>query len=306
MRLSRGVVSWMVVFLICCTRVSAGFRTDTNKRGSEKTTMRGGTEVSWYEQAVSVGLHVFESLEKFERETLRPAAAEAGDAINTFGREQLGPALATAAGISIALDDDDDDDDQTESETQPVDVLSTITELSSQTRASLPRRIQAELERVRALVFQIDLSALPREVQRWIEAHPLQAGLFVVGLVLVIVPELLTGPALAMLGWTSTGPRAASIASALQALIGSVPAAGLRAHLQSAAMEGYGLQTVYTAVRVAGTVVGGIGIVSELDRFIKAHVMPTMSTAHIKGVKDGDGDGDGDGDDAGAGNEDEL
>lgn len=42
----------------------------------------------------------------------------------------------------------------------------------------------------------------------------------------------------------------ASVASAIQAVIGNLPARGVMAYLQSAAMNGYGLPTVKAVTRI--------------------------------------------------------
>ncbi|KAF2810182.1 uncharacterized protein BDZ99DRAFT_562970, partial [Mytilinidion resinicola] len=60
--------------------------------------------------------------------------------------------------------------------------------------------------------------------------------------------SIVTTPVLSTLGWSAMGPRAASIAAALQTA--STPARGVFATLQSAAMGGYGASVVAGATRL--------------------------------------------------------
>ncbi|OCL07334.1 hypothetical protein AOQ84DRAFT_250526, partial [Glonium stellatum] len=91
---------------------------------------------------------------------------------------------------------------------------------------------------------------LPLEVRDWILAHPYQTAFYVVGGVVFIAPGLVSTPLLHVLGWTSVGPRAASVASGIQSIFGAGPAGGVFATLESAAMGGYGVSAVDLSVRI--------------------------------------------------------
>lgn len=122
--------------------------------------------------------------------------------------------------------------------------------------------------------------ALPGGVGNWIKENPGQMAMLVASTVTMIVPSLVSGPILWMLGFGSSGPifgkkftifsayvvsqfRSAAnvrnnigfLAPAVQSTIGAVRAKSAFAVLQSAAMGGYGTAIVNAVVRsVAGLI----------------------------------------------------
>ncbi|KAL1955499.1 hypothetical protein VTO42DRAFT_8525 [Malbranchea cinnamomea] len=85
--------------------------------------------------------------------------------------------------------------------------------------------------------------------------------------VLTVFPGLLTGPVYSLLGFTPLGPQAGSLAASIQSSIGNVASRSLFAHLQSAAMSGYGGATVNAAVRLAAS--GGYLTARVAGRFLR-------------------------------------
>ena len=104
----------------------------------------------------------------------------------------------------------------------------------------------------------------------WVEAHPIQTALLVANLLLLLAPQLLNGPLLALAGFGTEGVGAGnsivhinyrrgsqvigSLAAAWQADAGPIPVGSLFAGLQSAGAAGYGLSIVN------GIVQSGAGI----------------------------------------------
>ncbi|KAL9117436.1 MAG: hypothetical protein Q9187_006030 [Circinaria calcarea] len=81
--------------------------------------------------------------------------------------------------------------------------------------------------------------------------HPIIFSLQVLGTSAAVVPSVIIGGPLALLGFGSLGPVGGSIAAGLQASIGSVPAGSAFAFFQSAAMGGAAL---------SGVAAGGAGV----------------------------------------------
>jgi WD40 repeat protein len=111
---------------------------------------------------------------------------------------------------------------------------------------------QGKLREAQDEILAVDYQNLPTEVKDWIKAHPYQTAFHVVGGVVFFAPGVVYRPLLWGLGWTSVGPRTASVTSAIQATYGTGKAGGAFATLESAAMRGYGVAPVAWAVR-AGT-----------------------------------------------------
>ncbi|OCF40242.1 hypothetical protein I317_05935 [Kwoniella heveanensis CBS 569] len=99
-------------------------------------------------------------------------------------------------------------------------------------------------------VVSIDWRIVPEDTKDFILDNPKHTAFYVAKGVLLVAPALLTGPALAALGFTAVGPAAAASAQSAWA---PIAARGIFATLQSAAMAGYG------APFVAGTVQGLVG-----------------------------------------------
>ncbi|OCK88836.1 uncharacterized protein K441DRAFT_700252 [Cenococcum geophilum 1.58] len=108
---------------------------------------------------------------------------------------------------------------------------------------------QEKFREVQDVVFAIDYKNLPTDVTDWIIAHPYQTAFHVAGGVVFFAPGLVSTPLLGALGWTSIGPRAASVAAGIQATLGTGAAGGIFATLESAAMGGYGVAPVAWSTR---------------------------------------------------------
>lgn len=53
-----------------------------------------------------------------------------------------------------------------------------------------------------------DWDELPEKVKQWIMENPGQAGVYIVGGMVIFIPSLISGPLLPILGFTSLGPQA--------------------------------------------------------------------------------------------------
>lgn len=137
------------------------------------------------------------------------------------------------------------------------------------------------LESAISQAYKINYAELPAEIKMWIVEHPYQTTFYIVNGIVFFYPELLTGPVLWSLGWTSAGPRAGnpppcfltfpvhiriililmistgSAAAALMAKFGVVPSKGAYAYLQSAAMGGYGSAVIQGVTRAGSGLFGG-------------------------------------------------
>ncbi|GIC85103.1 uncharacterized protein Aud_000931 [Aspergillus udagawae] len=99
----------------------------------------------------------------------------------------------------------------------------------------------------------LELHDLPREIATNIAQNPLRA----VSIGIFAFPEAVISPLLYLTGFGSLGPIAHSLAAWYQASFGNPVAGGLFAHLESAAMGGYGLGVLSTALRgVVGVATG--------------------------------------------------
>ncbi|KID90870.1 hypothetical protein MGU_01824 [Metarhizium guizhouense ARSEF 977] len=91
--------------------------------------------------------------------------------------------------------------------------------------------------------------------------HPVAAAVIGTGAAVVAAPALLSAPALAVAGFSSSGITAGSLAATVQSGIGSVVAGGAFATLQSAGAGGAGLAIVNgvaQGVGVGAATVGGL------------------------------------------------
>ncbi|PKX98763.1 uncharacterized protein P174DRAFT_416484 [Aspergillus novofumigatus IBT 16806] len=91
----------------------------------------------------------------------------------------------------------------------------------------------------------LGLHYFPRNVTTYITQNPLR----VVSICLFTFPQAVISPVLYLTGFGSLGPIAHSLAAWYQASFGNPVAGGAFAHFQSAAMGGYGLGVLYTALR---------------------------------------------------------
>ncbi|GIJ88617.1 hypothetical protein Asppvi_007542 [Aspergillus pseudoviridinutans] len=91
----------------------------------------------------------------------------------------------------------------------------------------------------------LQLHDLPREIATCIAQNPLP----LVSICIFAFPKAVISPVLYLAGFGSLGPIAHSLAAWYQASFGNPVAGGLFAHLESAAMGGYGLGVLSTALR---------------------------------------------------------
>ncbi|KAF4214724.1 hypothetical protein CNMCM8980_010374 [Aspergillus fumigatiaffinis] len=99
----------------------------------------------------------------------------------------------------------------------------------------------------------LKLHDLPREITAYITQEPLRLA----SICLFAFPEAVISPILYLTGFGSLGPIAHSLAAWYQASFGNPVAGGAFAHFQSAAMGGYGLGVLNTALRgVVGVATG--------------------------------------------------
>ncbi|KAF2126077.1 hypothetical protein P153DRAFT_388826 [Dothidotthia symphoricarpi CBS 119687] len=88
----------------------------------------------------------------------------------------------------------------------------------------------------------------------WIAEHPYQTFFHVVNGVVLLTPAAATVPIFATLGLSAGGPVGGSAAAAIMSYFSFVPAGGIYAMAQSAAMGGYGASIAAGAAQ-AGAVV---------------------------------------------------
>ncbi|KAJ8108229.1 hypothetical protein OPT61_g8318 [Boeremia exigua] len=91
----------------------------------------------------------------------------------------------------------------------------------------------------------------------WISAHPYQTAFHVVNGVIVCTPAAATVPFLSAMGFGATGPVAGSTTASVMSYFSIVPAGGLYATAQSAAMGGYGASLAAGAAQ-AGAVLSSM------------------------------------------------
>ncbi|KAF1935234.1 hypothetical protein EJ02DRAFT_460561 [Clathrospora elynae] len=88
----------------------------------------------------------------------------------------------------------------------------------------------------------------------WISAHPYQTFFHVVNGVVLLTPAAATVPFFSALGLSAGGPIAGSTAATIMSYFGYVPAAGIYATAQSAAMGGYGVSVAAGAAQAGALV----------------------------------------------------
>ncbi|KAJ9666695.1 hypothetical protein H2201_003099 [Coniosporium apollinis] len=131
--------------------------------------------------------------------------------------------------------------------------------MSSKTQI-LKDSTQTSLEDLKDKLVAIKYEELPKQakdyIRTYVKEHPYQTAFHIVNGVIYFTPATLTYPVLSLLGFTSHGPRAASVASGIMSVFGTGAARGVLATVQSAAMGGYGVGAVNGLTR-AGSVLAG-------------------------------------------------
>ncbi|TKX23424.1 putative integral membrane protein-2 [Elsinoe australis] len=117
-------------------------------------------------------------------------------------------------------------------------------------------QIQANFGGLVAGLSAIKWEDLPANVTTHIANNPKMSAVGLLSFLIVAVPGLVAGPALAALGFGSVGPVAGSWAAAHQSAYG---VSAIFSALQSAAMGGYG------ATVVGGVVQGGAAMLGVLS-----------------------------------------
>ncbi|OJD32494.1 uncharacterized protein BKCO1_37000199 [Diplodia corticola] len=93
----------------------------------------------------------------------------------------------------------------------------------------------------------------------WINQHPYRTAIYVINTAILVVPTTILNPLLGVLGFTSLGPAAGSIAATLHSALSPLTAGGGFSILQSAAMGGYGIGVATGVVRVgAAAMIGDV------------------------------------------------
>ncbi|KAI4147218.1 MAG: hypothetical protein LQ340_005656 [Diploschistes diacapsis] len=105
--------------------------------------------------------------------------------------------------------------------------------------------------------------SLFQATSEYVRAHPVRAGLQILGLT-VSTLSFLAVPVLGAVGFTAVGPAAGSAAAAWQASIGAVQAGSLFAWCQSAAMGGAAVSSIQAA-GIAGTALARVADVPGLS-----------------------------------------
>ncbi|WRT68987.1 uncharacterized protein IL334_005969 [Kwoniella shivajii] len=123
--------------------------------------------------------------------------------------------------------------------------------------ATVKDYFEGQITEIESTLIWIDWNDLPCHVVEWVKEHPGEAAFLVMDIGLFIAPWVLTEPLLLVLGFSRFGPVARSAAAVAQKAIGKVKARDFFAHLQSAAMKGYGQIVVEHIVR-AGTALAGL------------------------------------------------
>ncbi|KAF5872424.1 uncharacterized protein Bfra_005783 [Botrytis fragariae] len=115
------------------------------------------------------------------------------------------------------------------------------------------REVRPTLEGIISAInrlYRIHVRPLTSRYVQFIYEHRLPIALGLLSIIVIIWPDIVTAPLLALLGFMILGPVAGSIASLAQAILGKIAAGSVFAVLQSAGMAGFGL------VLINGIVVG--------------------------------------------------
>ncbi|KAE8420564.1 hypothetical protein BDV36DRAFT_106977 [Aspergillus pseudocaelatus] len=96
---------------------------------------------------------------------------------------------------------------------------------------------------------QVDWSNLPNKTVQYVSENPKSVLWGAVQVGTFFCPGIVTGPLMHAAGFTSVGPAAGSVASWAQSHIAPIAGQGFFAHVQSAAMNGYGRVIVDGAAR---------------------------------------------------------
>ncbi|KAL7794672.1 hypothetical protein V8C43DRAFT_31262 [Trichoderma afarasin] len=125
-------------------------------------------------------------------------------------------------------------------------------------------------DRAREEMLKVASGPAAQQAADIVKQHPVPVAVAGTGILIAAVPGIITAPIMGiagLLGFTSEGIAAASVASGAQAGMGSVAAGSSFAVMQSAATGGYGLAILTGIVQTVGGVtaaVGGIGVLAWL------------------------------------------
>lgn len=87
-------------------------------------------------------------------------------------------------------------------------LVSIIPGIAKVNKKRVPEKLPEALESAISKAYEIDYADLPEEIKSWIIEHPYQTTFYIVNGIVFFYPQLITGPVLWSLGWTSAGPRA--------------------------------------------------------------------------------------------------
>lgn len=107
-------------------------------------------------------------------------------------------------------------------------------------------------------VTAASVAATAQPLIDWVAAHPGQAALYTVNGVVLLAPAAATAPIFAAFGLTALGPAGGSLAASTMSYFGYVPAGGVYALAQSAAMGGYGAGLAAGAAQAGAVVSSGL------------------------------------------------
>ncbi|KAE8376392.1 hypothetical protein BDV26DRAFT_282678 [Aspergillus bertholletiae] len=96
---------------------------------------------------------------------------------------------------------------------------------------------------------QVDWSNLPNQTAQYVSENPKSVVWGAVQIGTFFCPGMVTGPLMHIAGFTITGPAAGSVAAWAQSYIAPIAGQGVFAHIQSAAMNGYGRAAVEGVTR---------------------------------------------------------
>ncbi|KAI5862469.1 hypothetical protein GGS23DRAFT_102398 [Durotheca rogersii] len=113
--------------------------------------------------------------------------------------------------------------------------------------------------RVAAAVAAANIPDKARRGAEWVAENPKQTALLAGAGLVTLVPAIISGPALGILGFGAQGVIKGSVAAGMQSGIGNVIAPSIFAMLQSAGTGGYGVATVNTVVSASPLVAGAMG-----------------------------------------------
>ncbi|KAL5325681.1 hypothetical protein ACEPPN_006810 [Leptodophora sp. 'Broadleaf-Isolate-01'] len=180
------------------------------------------------------------SLSTTGKEQVLPALNSLSKAITSFSANQLGPALA---GAAIGLDVFGKEK-----------VIPAMLEAGKFGKEKIGPKVLEVGEYVRE-----NAGPAVKKTGEYVKENPGMTAVYAVSGLTILVPGLVSGPALWVFGWGGLGVRGGSAAAAIQASTGNIIAGSGFATLQSAGMGGYGVAAVNGVVQGCSAAVGGIG-----------------------------------------------